>query len=73
MRLLIETVDTVREINRWQVEDVGELIPDWDRLGEAGRRDRVAELIGEGAEFCKNLEAHTLEREILAIEVDDGR
>jgi hypothetical protein len=73
MRLLIETVDTVREINRWQVEDVGKLIPNWDELGETGRQDRVAELVDEGAEFCKNLEADTLEREILAIEVDDGR
>jgi hypothetical protein len=73
MRVVIETVDSVREVNRWELVDVDGLIPDWNQLSQAERDDRVAELVGDGAEFCKNLEADTLEREILTIEVVDGR
>lgn len=70
MRILIETLDTVREFNSWEIADVVAVIPDWAELSEAQRRERVAELIGEGAEYCKNLEADTLEREVIAIEAD---
>lgn len=73
MRVVIETLDTVRELNRWEIAEVDELIPDWHRLGASEMRDRVAELIGDGAEFCKNLEADTLEREIIAIEPERRR
>jgi hypothetical protein len=70
VRILIETIDTVRELNRWEIADVSETIPGWDRLSMTERHDRVAELIGEGVEFCKNLEADTLEREIVAIDTE---
>jgi hypothetical protein len=70
MRLTIETEDTVREINRWEIPNVEELIPDWADLTLLQRRDRIAELIGEGAEFCRNLEADTLERDIIGFQAE---
>lgn len=70
MRLTIDTEDTVREINRWEIPNLRELIPDWDGLTLPQRRERLAELIGEGAEFCRNLEADTLERDIIGFEGD---
>jgi len=73
VRVLIETIDTVREINRWEITDLDGLIPDWNELTPSDRHDRIFELIGDGAEFCKNLEADTLERDILTVEVDGGR
>jgi hypothetical protein len=68
MRLVIETIDTVREVNRWEIADVAALIPDWDVITATERLDRVTELIGDGAEFCKNLEADTIERDILSFQ-----
>jgi hypothetical protein len=72
MRLVIETVDTVREFNRWEIADLTEQIPDWAQLTDVERQDRVAGVIGEGAEFCKNLEADTLERDLISFEVEAG-
>jgi hypothetical protein len=70
MRIVIETVDTVRELNRWEIADDAQVIPDWEQLSATERIDRVAELIGEGAEYCKNVEADTLEREVVAIDAE---
>ena len=71
-RLTLETEDMVREVNRWEIPNLDELIPDWDELTSIQRNDRVSELIGEGAEFCKNLEADTLERDLLGFELTDA-
>ena len=71
MRIVIETLDTVREVNRWEIADTLALIPDWHQLGDQERVDRLAEAIGDGAELCKNLEGETLERELIEYDVDD--
>ena len=68
-RLQIETVDTVREVTRWEIPRSEELIPDWDKLTSIEQSDRLAELIGNGAEFCKTLESETVERELLDFEL----
>lgn len=68
-RLTIETVDTVRETNSWEIPVLEESIPNWDKLTVQRRQDQVAELIGDGAEFCKNLEADTIDRDLLGFEV----
>lgn len=70
MRLVIETIDTVREINRWEVADLAGLIPEWDELTEAEQLDRVTKLIGDGAEYCKNLEADTIERDVVSFQAE---
>ncbi len=68
-RLQIETADTVREVNRWEIPRLEELIPDWDKLTSTEQTDRLAELIGDGAEFCKTLEGETTDRELLGFEL----
>jgi hypothetical protein len=68
-RLQIETVDTVREVNRWEIPRLEELIPDWDKLTSTEQTDRLEGLIGEGAEFCKTLEGETIDRELLSFEL----
>ncbi len=54
--LTIETEDTVREVNRWEIPRLEELIPEWAELTSIQKADRVGELIGDGAEFCKTLD-----------------
>jgi hypothetical protein len=69
---MIETVDTVREVNRWEIGRLDELVPDWAELTPIERTDRVRELIGDGAEFCRSLEGETIDRAVIGFEVDES-